>query len=45
MILEIRKIILNDNNNYDNNNNANMFTKQTPASKLFVWCPVYIGPI
>ena len=24
-------------NNYDNNNNnANMFTKQTPASKLFV---------
>ena len=22
--------------NYDNNNNANMFTKQTPASKLFV---------
>ena len=24
-------------NNYDNNNNnGNMFTKQTPASKLFV---------
>ena len=24
------------NNNNDNNNNGDMFTKQTPASKLFV---------
>ena len=26
----------NNNNNNNNNNNGDMFTKQTPASKLFV---------
>ena len=32
----IIKIMINSyRNNYDNNN-GNMFTKQTPASKLFV---------
>ena len=26
----------NNNNNNNNNNNGDIFTKQTPASKLFV---------
>ena len=26
----------NNNNNNNNNNNSDIFTKQTPASKLFV---------
>ena len=35
-MIVIKMMINSYHNNYDNNNNGNMFTKQTPASKLFV---------